>query len=437
MAPGTLSCTSSNVLINYVVLQSMDKDARKELTPLKLRAKAAKFAKETVHSQMKSFKRYGVWGDWDNPYLTLHPEYEAAQIEVFSQMAINGYIYRGRKPVHWSPSSRTALAEAELEYPDGHVSKSIYAVFNVVSAPSTSNGLLEEFFPNLCLAIWTTTPWTVPANAAVAVNAKLQYAVTEVLELLEESSVVPGSGKRRLGSLLKREERKPYLIVALDLVPTLEAKWGVKLAVKKTLLGSVLESCRYIHPINKVECPVVVGGDYITTESGTGLVHTAPGHGQEDYVTGLKYGLPVISPVGDDGKFTEEAGQFNGLDVLGDGNAAVVDYLDDQLAIIMEEPYSKLKSFLYITGRNKDQTDILRTRKHKYPYDWRTKKPTIFRATEQWFASVEGFRQAAMDAIGHVTWVPTQIRSFNLLFGVIDMLKANRQEVLRLSGSRV
>lgn len=366
--------------IELKVLQSLDEATRKDLTPIKLRAKAAKFAKGTVKTQMESFKRYGVWADWDNPYLTLDPEYEAAQIEVFGQMAIKGYIYRGRKPVHWSPSSRTALAEAELEYPEGHVSRSIYVGFRLVSAPPA----LHEHLPNLCLAIWTTTPWTIPANAAVAVNAKLQYAIVELQTLSEDSSLSAGNKKRQLGNFLK-EEKKPYLIVALDLVPTLEAKWSVKLIIRKTLSGSDIENSRYIHPISNKECPVVVGGDYITTESGTGLVHTAPGHGQEDYVTGLKYGLPILSPVDDDGKFTEEAGQFNGLNVLADGNVAVVKYLDEHLSLIMEESYA-----------------------HKYPYDWRTKKPTIFRATEQWFASVEGFRQAAMDAIGHVKWVPSQ-----------------------------
>ncbi|KAL5983785.1 Isoleucine--tRNA ligase, chloroplastic/mitochondrial [Asimina triloba] len=420
---------------------SMDQDARRTLTPIKLRKKAAKFAKDTVQNQMKSFKRYGVWGDWNNPYLTLSPEYEAAQIEVFGQMAINGHIYRGRKPVHWSPSSRTALAEAELEtkgicivdfaqflmivyvrhilaismqYPEGHVSKSIYAIFKLVGAPPSSDGLLEEFFPDLCLAIWTTTPWTIPANAgrhltpvknlemhvldaqvvahaplnfvvlfssAVAVNAKLLYSVTEVY--LEDMSQSPGT--RKLSNVLKSEQRKPFVIVASELIPTLQSKWGVKLSVKKTFQGSALENYRYIHPIDNRECLVVIGGEYITTESGTGLVHTAPGHGQEDYLTGLKYGLPIISPVDDDGKFTEEADPFGGLDVLGDGNIAVVKYLDQKMSLVMEEPY-----------------------KHKYPYDWRTKKPTIFRATEQWFASVEGFRDAAMDAISQVTWVPAQ-----------------------------
>ncbi|XP_011090964.1 isoleucine--tRNA ligase, chloroplastic/mitochondrial [Sesamum indicum] len=369
--------------IELKVLQSLDQDARKELTPLKLRAKAAKFAKSTVKNQMAAFKRYGVWGDWDHPYLTLDPEYEAAQIEVFGQMALQGYIYRGRKPVHWSPSSRTALAEAELEYPEGHVSKSMYAVFRLVSAP-TSCKLLNDFIPNLGLAIWTTTPWTIPANAGVAVNSKLQYAVVEVDSSSIDLTAPSVNKEKRVGNALK-DHNKLYLVVALDLVPTLEAKWGVKLIVKTALTGAELENCRYVHPIESRECPVVVGGDYITTESGTGLVHTAPGHGQEDYVTGLKYGLPVLSPVDDEGKFTEEAGQFSGLDVLGDGNVAVIECLDKNSSMIMVEPY-----------------------KHKYPYDWRTKKPTIFRATEQWFASVEGFRSAAMDSINQVFWIPPQ-----------------------------
>ncbi|KAI3962312.1 hypothetical protein MKX01_005314 [Papaver californicum] len=364
--------------IELKVLQSMDQDARKDLTPIKLRAKAAKFAKATVNTQMKSFKRYGVWADWEHPYLTLHPEYEAAQVEVFGQMYMKRHIYRGRKPVHWSPSSRTALAEAELEFPEGHVSKSIYAIFKLVS----SKGLLDEF-SDLCLAIWTTTPWTVPANAAVAVNAKLQYVVVEVHPILESGDACTGKGKKYLGNVFKSKLRNPFLVVASDLVPALESKWGVNLTIKRTLLGLDLENCRYMHPIDNRECPVVIGGDYITTESGTGLVHTAPGHGQEDYMTGLKYRLPVIAPVDDEGKFTEEAGSFSGLSVLGDGNVAVVKYLDEQLSLVMEEPY-----------------------KHKYPYDWRTKKPTIFRATEQWFASVEGFRQAAMDAISKVKWIP-------------------------------
>ncbi|VFR01130.1 unnamed protein product [Cuscuta campestris] len=368
--------------IELKVLQSLDNDARRELTPQKLRTVAAKFAKSTVQNQMASFKRYGVWADWDHPYLTLDPEYEAAQIEVFGQMAIHGHIYRGRKPVHWSPSSRTALSEAELEHNEEHVSKSLYAIFKLVRAPPGSD-LLKEFIPNLYLAIWTTTPWTIPANAAVALNSKLQYAIVEVQPVSVDNAISSG-GAKIAGKLLKGFENM-FLIVALDLVSTLEAKWNLKLVVKKTFMGLDLENSRYTHPIDNRECPVVLGDDYITTESGTGLVHTAPGHGQDDHKTGRKYGLPILSPVDDDGKFTEEAGQFSGLDVLGDGNIAVIQYLDEHHSMIMVEPY-----------------------KHKYPYDWRTKKPTIVRDTEQWFASVEGFREAAMDAIKEVNWVPPQ-----------------------------
>ncbi|CAN6468330.1 unnamed protein product [Victoria cruziana] len=369
--------------IELKVLQSMDDNARKELTPLKLRKKAAKFAKDTVVTQMKSFKRYGVWGDWENAYLTLSPEYEAAQIEVFGKMALEGHIYRGRKPVHWSPSSRTALAEAELEYPEVHVSQSIYAVFKVTHVPDASLDFFKEFLPDVSLAVWTTTPWTIPGNAAVAVNPVLQYAIAKVHPLVEDDT--SKASNTTLAKSLRGGHQKLFVIVASDLVSTLESKWGVKLTVIKTLLGSVLENCRYIHPVGSMECSVVLGDGYITTESGTGLVHTAPGHGQEDYITGLKYGLPIFSPVDDDGKFTNEAGQFSGLDVLGDGNTAIIKFLDEKMLLMKHEPY-----------------------KHKYPYDWRTKKPTIFRATEQWFASVEGFRKAAMDAITQVSWVPPQ-----------------------------
>ncbi|KAK6138921.1 hypothetical protein DH2020_027336 [Rehmannia glutinosa] len=352
-------------------LQSMDQDARKELTPLKLRAKAAKFAKSTVKNQMTAFKRYGIWGDWDHPYLTLDPEYEAAQIEVFAKWPCKGIS---------TEAGNQFIGVPHLELPLPRLN------WRLVSAP-TSCTVLDDFIANLGLAIWTTTPWTIPANAAVAVNSKLQYAVVEVDSNSVDINASSVDKEKRLGNVLK-EHAKLHLVVALDLVPTLEAKWGVKLIVKTTLTGAELENCRYVHPIESRECPVVIGGDYITTESGTGLVHTAPGHGQEDYVTGLKYGLPVLSPVDDEGIFTEEAGQFSGLDVLGNGNIAVIECLDKNSSMIMVEPY-----------------------KHKYPYDWRTKKPTIFRATEQWFASVEGFRNAAMDSISQVTWTPPQAQN--------------------------
>ena len=166
--------------IELKVIQNMKAQERAGLTPLNLRHKARDFALKTVQEQSQSFQRYGVWGDWEHPYLTMTPEYEAAQIGVFGQMVLKGYIYRGFKPVYWSPSSKTALAEAELEYPEGHTSRSIYVAFPMTSLAAGVKPALEEFLPDLGVAIWTTTPWTIPANLAVAVNPELTYAVVEV-----------------------------------------------------------------------------------------------------------------------------------------------------------------------------------------------------------------------------------------------------------------
>ncbi|NJR45070.1 MAG: isoleucine--tRNA ligase [Hyellaceae cyanobacterium CSU_1_1] len=365
--------------IELKVLQKMKSKERQELTPLKLRQKAKEFAIQAQQEQCESFKRYGVWGNWDQPYLTLTPEYEAAQIDVFGQMVLKGHIYRGLKPVHWSPSSRTALAEAELEYPEGHTSPSIYVAFPV-SKLGEGAAELAQYLPNLKLAIWTTTPWTIPGNLAVAVNGELEYAVVE-LDTPQPPLIrgVPKAG----GS---------YLIVAKDLVERLSETFATELTIKTTLTGKALENTIYRHSLFDRESKVVIGGDYITTESGTGLVHTAPGHGQEDYITGQKYGLPILSPVDDGGKFTEEAGKFAGLQVVAKGNEkvspgnqAIIDALQEAGALLKQEEYA-----------------------HKYPYDWRTGKPTIFRATEQWFASVAGFREEALKAISTVTWIPAQ-----------------------------
>lgn len=350
--------------IELKVLQNLKPEERQKLTPLKLRYKARDFALKEVKQQCQGFKRYGVWGDWEHPYLTMQPEYEAAQLGVFAQMVLKGYIYRGLKPVHWSPSSQTALAEAELEYPEGHTSDSIYVAFKMTAAAPTVQSILEPFLPDLGVAIWTTTPWTIPANLAVSVNPALTYAVVEV-----ESQV----------SSFK------YLLVAADLVERLSAKFDAQLSVKATVLGKDLEYSTYRHPLFDRESPIVIGGDYVTTESGTGLVHTAPGHGQDDYIVGQRYGLALLSPVDADGNFTEEAGPFVGLNVLGGANQAIIQALTETGALLRMEPYV-----------------------HKYPYDWRTKKPTIFRATEQWFASVEGFRDEALKAIASVTWIPAQ-----------------------------
>jgi isoleucyl-tRNA synthetase len=349
--------------IELKVLQAMKPEERKSLTPLELRHRARKWALEQQQQQCKSFMRYGVWGDWEHPYLTLLPRYEAAQIGVFGQMVLKGYIYRGLKPVYWSPSSQTALAEAELEYPEGHTSRSVYAAFPVLSlAPSAS--AFQPYLSELGVAIWTTTPWTIPANLAVAVNPDLNYSVVEV-----------ASGKLPFR----------YLIVATELVDRLSQLLAAQLTIQATVKGQALEQSTYQHPLFKRQSPIVIGGDYVTTESGTGLVHTAPGHGMDDYAVGQRYGLPILSPVDDLGNFTAEAGVFEGLNVLKNANPAIITALAEVGSLLKQEDYV-----------------------HRYPYDWRTKKPVIYRATEQWFASVDGFREQAMRAIGEVRWIPAQ-----------------------------
>ena len=360
--------------IELKVLQSMDQDQRQALTPIKLRKKAAAYARKQVDGQMKGFQRWGIWADWQEPYLTLQKNYEAAQIKVFGEMVLKGHIYRGLKPVHWSPSSQTALAEAELEYPDGHTSPSVYVAFPAVELPAPLRDALstegielpgdaDALGKTLQVAIWTTTPWTLPANLAVSVNERLDYALVD-------------DGEGRL------------LVVAADLIDSLATTLERPLIRKATVKGALLSGLTYRHPLLDRTSPVVIGGEYITTESGTGLVHTAPGHGVDDFHTGQKNGLPVLCPVDEAGTLTDEAGPFAGLNVLKDANPVIIDALETAGALLKQEAYG-----------------------HRYPYDWRTKKPTIFRATEQWFASVDGFRQQALDAIDRVEWTPASGRN--------------------------
>ncbi len=353
--------------IELKVLQNLKSDERKNLDILGLRKKATEYANKQVNLQKSGFKRWAIWGDWENPYLTLKKNYESAQIEVFGKMYLNGYIYRGLKPVHWSPSSRTALAEAELEYPDEHYSKSVYVALKLIS-PNTQiesilNGLslkkiISKENNSISILIWTTTPWTLPANEAVAVNPKIDY-------------VIASDG-----------QKKKY-IFAKELLNILQNKLQKEFHLLADIKGSVLEGIQYQHPVKEKICNVVLGGDYITTESGTGIVHTAPGHGLDDFNVGLKYELPITCVVDEKGILNEAAGHFMGLNVLKDANDQIINFLENEKTLILKENY-----------------------KHRYPYDWRTKKPTIFRATEQWFASVDGFRSSALDAIDDVEWMP-------------------------------
>ena len=345
--------------IELKVLQNMKAEERANLTPLQLRKRAKEFALQTINEQATGFKRWGIWGDYENAYYTLKPEYEAAQLAVFGKMALKGYIYRGLRPVYWSPSSHTALAEAELEYPENHISRSIYVAFPVLKASEKLKAIFGTIadLPNLHAVIWTTTPWTIPANLGISANPSLSYSVV-------------ANGDQNY-------------IVATELVEKLAATFEQALEVKYSFKGDVLEHTITKHPISDRESPIVLG-DHVTAESGTGLVHTAPNHGHDDFIVGKKYGLGMISLVDDRGIFNTDAGEdLAGLSVLKEGNAKVVEILTANGTLIKEEAYN-----------------------HKYPYDWRTKKPVIVRATEQWFASVDGFREEALRSIKEVKWIP-------------------------------
>ena len=345
--------------IELKVLQNMKAEERANLTPLQLRKRAKEFALQTINEQATGFKRWGIWGDYENAYYTLKPEYEAAQLAVFGKMALKGYIYRGLRPVYWSPSSHTALAEAELEYPENHISRSIYVAFPVLKASEKLKAIFGAIadLPNLHAVIWTTTPWTIPANLGISANPSLSYSVV-------------ANGDQNY-------------IVATELVEKLAATFEQALEVKYSFKGDVLEHTITKHPISDRESPIVLG-DHVTAESGTGLVHTAPNHGHDDFIVGKKYGLGMISLVDDRGIFNTDAGEdLAGLSVLKEGNAKVVEILTTNGTLIKEEAYN-----------------------HKYPYDWRTKKPVIVRATEQWFASVDGFREEALRSIKEVKWIP-------------------------------
>lgn len=330
---------------------------RKELSIAEFRRKCEAFALEQIENQKKDFKRLGVKGDFADPYITLKPEYEAAQIRLFGEMAEKGLIYKGKKPVYWSPSSESSLAEAEIEYQDKR-SPSIYVAFDV----KDSKGIVDEAAK---FVIWTTTPWTLPSNVAITVHPDLIYGQYNV------------NGDK--------------YIIGKDLVANVAEALGWDedaIELEKEFKGSDLEYIETQHPfVDRVS--LVINGLHVTTDAGTGCVHTAPGHGEDDFVVGQKYNLPVISPVDDKGVFTEEAAQFEGM-FYDKANKEITDLLKENSSLLKLE---------FIT--------------HSYPHDWRTKKPVIFRATPQWFASIDKVRQDILDAIEDthfkVDWGRTRI----------------------------
>lgn len=332
---------------------------RKKMTAAQFREKCAEYALKQLDNQRKQFKQLGVRGDWNNPYITMDKSYEAAQIEVFGEMAKKGYIYKGLKPVYWSPSSESALAEAEIEYQDKR-SASIYVTFDVKEPGQLFEG--DEKF-----VIWTTTPWTIPANLAISLHPDLTYAVVKV-------------------------EGEKY-IIAEDMLEHVSNAIGWETSeVIQTFKGREADRLVAKHPLYDRDSLIVLG-DHVTTESGTGLVHTAPGHGEDDFLVGKKYGLEVLCPVDEKGVFTDEAPGFEGL-FYDKANKEITDKLSENNALL---------SLDFIT--------------HSYPHDWRTKKPTIFRATNQWFASIKDFRDDILAEINRINWLPKwgETRLFNMV----------------------
>jgi isoleucyl-tRNA synthetase len=341
--------------IEHEVTKRLGPDA--DIDKVELRGKCRDYAMKFVKRQADQFKRLGVLGDFDNPYLTLNPEYEATNIEVFARLYEKGLIYRGRKPIHWCTTCVTALAEAEIEYEDKE-SYSIYVRFPLEDEfpPLTQQGL------PVSVLIWTTTPWTLPANVAIALSPRLAYVGVNTGEEI--------------------------LIMAEQLVERVMGEVGIEqYTVSDSFTAEELEGLKCRHPWADWDS-VIVLATYVTLEQGTGCVHTAPGHGQEDYLTGLEYDLPSPMPVDDLGRFTEEAGPFAGLSVT-DANPVIIEDLT--------------KSGLLLS------VDRLT---HVYPHCWRCREPVIFRATPQWFVALDGptdgetLRQESARAIERVSWVP-------------------------------
>lgn len=329
---------------------------RDAIGPVKFREACRDFAMSYVENQKKQIQRLGAIGDWDDIYVTLDPKFEEKQVRIFGEMAKKGYIYRGLKPIYWCPECVTALAEAEIEYAEDKTN-SIYVKFRV----SDDNGVFERCGidkSKVYFVIWTTTTWTLPANVAIAVNADFEY------------------------SLVKSGEE--IYVIASELVESTMAAGSVTdYEIVGTMKGAELEYIKCSHPFIDRES-LVITGDHVTLEAGTGCVHTAPGHGAEDYVACKRYKeIPIIVPVDDHGYMNEQAGEFEGL-FYEDSNEKIIERLKSENALFALEPII-----------------------HQYPHCWRCHEPIVFRATEQWFASVDDIKEDAVKAIEGVTWLPS------------------------------
>ncbi|EPS31033.1 hypothetical protein PDE_05987 [Penicillium oxalicum 114-2] len=337
------------------------------VSPAVIRKLARQLARQTVKAQMKGFKGFGVMADWENHWKTMDKEFEMRQLGIFREMVDHGLIYRKFKPVYWSPSTGTALAEAELEYKDDHVSTAALVKFPLVRLPSHLSASSRLTSEGVNAVIWTTTPWTLPANAAIAVHPDLEYVIAR---------------SKTHGNLLIAQSRVEYLKGMLKEDLTI---------VESSIQGSDLaDQATYRHIIkdtNSAPQPII-SADFVTADSGSGLVHCAPGHGMDDYEACLARGIPVFAPVNDAGEFTDKAmphdpSQLSGKSVLGEGNSLVLEYVQSRGCLLAQHKYE-----------------------HKYPYDWRSKQPIIIRATEQWFADVADIRGSALKALEGVRFVP-------------------------------
>lgn len=355
------------------------KGGRESITPAELRAKCREFAHKNLKGQEAEFKRLGVLGDWEHPYLTINPEYEAEQIRVFGEMYKKGYVEKGLKPVYWCASCETALAEAEVEYAD-HTSTSIFVRFKFDEADKKKAFSLAGFESekDLYAVIWTTTPWTIPSNLAICLHPRLEYTFFE--KIGPDGGDIYFAAQELLASFLQGVGWEESEIKVLG-----SAK------------GQDLELLNTNHPLYERKSPIILG-DHVTTEAGTGAVHTAPGHGLEDYEVGVKYNLGVLSPLDAKGVWTNEVPDLEGVPYY-KGNALVIEKLEAAGALLAK-------------------SDI----QHSYPHCWRCKRPVIYRATPQWFVKVDRFREATLAGIKKVKWIPTsgETRISNMVEGRSD-----------------
>ena len=327
---------------------------------IQVRSSARKLASDAVEEQKKSFQQWGIMADWDHAWKTMDKDFELRQLQVFRDLVKKGYVYRRFKPVYWSPSSRTALAESELEYKEDHISTAVFVKYPVSRLPAIAS---DGEKAGLSALIWTTTPWTLPANRAIGVCSEIEYAIV-------------------------RSHKHGLLIIAKQRLDAVAKAIEEPLSIVKVLAGSELIEATYADPAFTGESRPFLHADFVSADSGSGLVHLAPGHGKDDYQLCLRHNIAAFAPVDDEGRFTKPASPNDpdlliGKEVLAGGNRAVIKFLSSRGLLLHSHKF-----------------------KHRYPYDWRSKQPVIVRATEQWFANVGEIRDAAIKSLDTVTFIP-------------------------------